>query len=408
MNSLLSSLSFLYGAEKAPQLLERAQKIVDRYRSRIPFGTTELTEKDSILITYGDQLTSPEEMPLQTLGTFCSENLSGVIGGIHILPFYPWTSDDGFSVVDYRKVDPALGTWDDLATMQEHFRLMFDGVINHISSQSEWFQAFLKDDPNYADYFIVVEDSPDLSRVVRPRALPLLTSFQTPSGEKRVWTTFSEDQIDLNYQNPEVLLEILDILLMYVERGATFIRLDAIAYLWKEIGTTCIHLPQTHQVIQFLRAALNEVAPYAQLITETNVPHTDNISYFGDDSNEAQMVYNFALPPLILHTFRAGDACALSRWTEELSLPSDHVTFFNFLASHDGIGLNPVRGILSADEIDELVEQTLEHGGLVSYKQNSDGSQSPYEMNINYFSSFIKNIGICTSFVNWFPFKDFI
>src|ERR1043165_6467311 len=244
MNILLSYLSFLYGAENAPQLLERAQKIVDRYRSRIPFRTTELTEKDSLLITYGDQLTSPEEKPLQTLSAFCRENLADVVGGIHILPFYPWTSDDGFSVVDYRRVDSALGTWDDLATLQESFRLMFDGVINHISSQSEWFQAFLNDDPSYDDYFIVVEDARELSSVFRPWALPLSAAFQTPSGEKRVWTTFSEDQIDLNYQNPEVLLEILDILLTYVERGAMFIRLDAIAYLWKEIGTTCIHLPQ--------------------------------------------------------------------------------------------------------------------------------------------------------------------
>jgi sucrose phosphorylase len=393
MNSLLSYLSFLYGAEKAPQLLERIQGIMDGYRSRIATRNAALPEKDSFLITYGDQLTSPEEKPLQTLGAFCQKNLAGVIGGIHILPFYPWTSDDGFSVVDYRKVDPALGDWNDISTLNGDFRLMFDGVINHISSQSEWFKAFLNDDPHYADYFIVMKDSPDLSKVVRPRALPLLTTFNTPSGEKRVWTTFSDDQIDLNYQNPEVLLEILDILLMYVERGATFIRLDAIAYLWKEIGTPCIHLPQTHRVIQFVRAVLDEVAPYVHLITETNVPHEDNISYFGDGTNEAQLVYNFALPPLVLHTFRVGDACALSNWAKGLVLPSDQVTFFNFLASHDGIGLNPVRGILSAEEIDALVEKTLEHEGVVSYKHNSDGSQSPYEMNINYFDALSGPLG---------------
>jgi Glycosidases len=387
MNKLLSYLSFLYGAEKAPLLLDRVQRIMERYRSKIPHINAELTERDSILITYGDQLSSPAEKPLQTLSAFCRKYLVGVIGGIHLLPFYPSTSDDGFSVVDYRKVDPALGDWEDISAMQEYFRLMLDAVINHVSSRSEWFQAFLKNDLHYADYFIVVKDSSDLSKVVRPRTLPLLTAFQTPSGEKRLWTTFSDDQIDLNYQNPEVLLEILDILLMYVERGATFIRLDAIAYLWKEIGTSCIHLPQTHHVIQFLRAVLDEIAPYVHLITETNVPHEDNISYFGDGTNEAQLVYNFALPPLVLHTFRVGNELALSNWAKGLALPSDQVTFFNFLASHDGIGLNPVRGILSSEEIDALVEKTLEHGGLVSYKHNSDGSQSPYEMNINYFDA---------------------
>jgi len=383
----LSHLTCLYGADKASLLLDRVERLIADYRRRIPVREGGLTECDSILITYGDQVQSSDKKPLQTLGGFCKQYLADVVGGIHILPFYPWTSDDGFSVVDYRKVDSNLGDWDEISSMQSHFRLMFDGVINHISSQSEWFQGFLRDDPRYREYFITVEGSPGLSQVARPRALPLLTTFNTPSGEKRVWTTFSADQIDLNFKNPEVLLEILDILLMYAERGAAFIRLDAIAYLWKEIGTSCIPLPQTHQVIQFLRAALNEAAPHVHLITETNVPHADNISYFGDGTNEAQLVYNFALPPLTLHTFHTGDARVLSNWAKTLTLPSDRTTFFNFLASHDGIGLNPVRGILLNEEIDSLVKKTLEYGGLVSYKENSDGTQSPYEMNINYFDA---------------------
>ena len=393
-NQWLTHLNFLYGEDTAARLLERTQNLLDDYRARISPRNDNLTERDSLLITYGDQVqsqTRPEqsrrdEKPLKTLNEFCKNYLTDVVSGIHILPFYPWTSDDGFSVVDYRQIDPALGDWNNVSAMQD-FRLMFDGVINHISSQSDWFQKFLQDDPQYRDYFITIDGEPNLSQVVRPRALPLLTPFQTPSGEKKVWTTFSDDQIDINFKNPEVLLEILDILLLYAERGATFIRLDAIAYLWKEIGTTCIHLPQTHAVIQFLRAAINEAAPHVHLITETNVPHSDNISYFGDGTNEAQLVYNFALPPLTLHTFHTGDARILSDWAKTLTLPSDKTTFFNFLASHDGVGLNPARGILSNADIDSLVEKTLAHGGLISYKHNADGTQSPYEMNINYFDA---------------------
>jgi len=387
MSNLLSHLAFLYGTDRAPQLLERVETLLAKYRARIHPRDGELTERDSILITYGDQVQSSDAKPLQTLGAFCKGYLRDVVNGIHILPFYPWTSDDGFSVVDYRKVDPNLGDWDDISSTQSHFRLMFDGVINHISSQSEWFKGFLRDDPHDRDYFITVAGSPDLSRVVRPRALPLLTTFKTASGDKRVWTTFSDDQIDLNFQNPKVLLEILDVLLVYIERGAGFIRLDAIAYLWKEIGTSCIHLPQAHHVIQFLRAALNEVAPHVYLITETNVPHVDNISYFGDGYNEAQLVYNFALPPLTLHTLHTGDARVLSEWAKTLTLPSDKTTFFNFLASHDGIGLNPARGILSNADINSLVNKIIAHDGLISYKHNADGTQSPYEMNINYFDA---------------------
>jgi sucrose phosphorylase len=274
-----------------------------------------------------------------------------------------------------------------VARVGQHFRLMFDGVINHISAQSEWFKAFLQDDPKYRDYFIAVEGNPDLWQVVRPRALPLLTEFTTPAGVKKVWTTFSADQIDLNYANPDVLLDIVDVLLFYVAHGAELIRLDAIAYLWKEIGTSCIHLPQTHRVIQLLRTILDEVAPHVLLITETNVPHRDNIAYFGDGHNEAQLVYNFALPPLTLHTFRTGDATVLMRWAAGLTPPSNDTTFFNFLASHDGIGLNPARGMLHDDEIDALVQQALAHGGRVSYKHNPDGSIGPYELNINYFDA---------------------
>ena len=386
MTNLLSHLTFLYGAERSLQFLERVEQLLASYRTRIKPRNGTLTERDSLLITYGDQIQTQNERPLQTLNKFCGKYLTNIVSGIHILPFYPWTSDDGFSVVDYRQIDPALGAWDDVSAMQ-NFRLMFDGVINHISSQSEWFHKFLQDDPQYRNYFITIAGDPDLSQVVRPRALPLLTTFETPSGEKKVWTTFSADQIDLNFKNPDVLLEILDILLLYIERGATFIRLDAIAYLWKEIGTTCIHLPQTHRVIQFLRAALNVVAPHVQLITETNVPHADNISYFGDGIDEAQLVYNFALPPLTLHTFHTGDARSLSDWARTLTLPSDKTTFFNFLASHDGIGLNPARCILSNADIDSLVNKVIEHGGLISYKHNADGTQSPYEMNINYFDA---------------------
>jgi sucrose phosphorylase len=368
------------------QLIPRLDELLARYRARISPRDGGLSQRDSLLILYGDQVQSSGEKPLQTLKKFCDTYLTDIVSGIHILPFYPWTSDDGFSVVDYRQIDSALGDWDDVSAMQ-NFRLMFDAVINHISSKSEWFQKFLQDDPHYKDYFITIKGEPDLSKVVRPRALPLLTSFHTPSGEKKVWTTFSGDQIDLNFKNPEVLLEILDILLFYAERGADFIRLDAIAYLWKEIGTTCIHLPQTHAVVQFLRAAINKVAPHVQLITETNVPHVDNISYFGDGTNEAQLVYNFALPPLTLHAFHTGDARILSEWAKSLTLPSNQTTFFNFLASHDGIGVNPARGILSDEQINLLVNKTLEHGGLISYKQNADGTQSPYEMNINYFDA---------------------
>jgi sucrose phosphorylase len=388
VNQILDHLLALYGDELGRATFSRLQSLISNYQSRIPTRQSfRLTARDAILITYGDQVRTPGESPLQTLADFCARHLREVVSGVHILPFFPYSADDGFSVIDYRAVNPALGTWDDVARVGAHFRLMFDAVVNHVSAQGAWFQGFLRDEPRYRDFFIVAPEGADLSRVIRPRTLPLLTQFETSRGVQKVWTTFSADQVDLNFRNPDVLLEVVETLLFYVARGAELIRLDAIAFLWKEFGTTCLHLPQTHRVIQLFRAVLDELAPHVILVTETNVPHADNLSYFGDGTNEAQMVYNFALPPLVLHAFHIGNARALTHWAHTLTLPSPRVTFFNFLASHDGIGLNPARGILSDAEIDALVARTQAHGGLVSHKNNPDGTASPYELNINFFDA---------------------
>jgi sucrose phosphorylase len=366
-------------------LLERSARTPVTAASALRAGA--LDERDAILITYADQVTQPGIAPLRALAEFCAAHLRGLIQGVHVLPFYPSSSDDGFSVMDYYAVDPAWGTWADLQRLGQSFDLMFDAVFNHMSAQGAWFQRFLRAEPEFRDFFVTVEGAPDLSQVIRPRALPLLTEFATARGPRRVWTTFSADQVDLNFSHAAVLLAIVEVLLFYVAQGARFIRLDAIAFLWKEIGTPCLHRPQTHRIIQFLRAVLDAVAPHVFLITETNVPHAENLSYFGDGTNEAQLVYNFALPPLVLHSLATGDAGALTRWAESLVLPSDRTTFFNFLASHDGIGLNPARGILSEAEIRALADRALKHGGFISYKGMPDGSRAPYELNINYLDA---------------------
>ncbi|MGQ9903943.1 MAG: alpha-amylase family glycosyl hydrolase [Anaerolineae bacterium] len=377
----------IYGPDIGQTAFAHLRNVIAAQPVVPPPRATALTERDAMLITYGDHVREAGQAPLSTLATFCETHLSDTVSAIHVLPFYPYTSDDGFAVTDYRAVRPDLGAWDDIARLGARFRLMFDAVVNHVSSRSAWFQAYLRGEAPYRDYFITVEGTPDLSQVVRPRALPLLTTVDTAEGPRKVWTTFSEDQIDLNYANPAVLAEMVDLLLFYAGRGAAFIRLDAIAYLWKEIGTPCIHLPNTHRVVQLFRAALDAVAPHVRLITETNVPHAENLSYFGDGENEAQLVYNFALPPLVLHTLQTGDARALSAWASTLRLPSPHTTFLNFLASHDGIGLNPARGILTDRQIADLVDRAQMAGGFVGEKSNPDGSRSPYELNINYFDA---------------------
>lgn len=399
---MFARLRFLYGETVAQSYMPELERILEVYyahksqemieKEKYFHPVKRFTEEDIILITYGDILRGRERSPLATLARFCDTYLEGTINTLHILPFFPYSSDRGFSIIDFETVDPHLGTWQDIEELEGRYQLMFDGVINHVSAKSRWFQEFLNGNPYYWDFFINFTSPADLTpeqrrMIFRPRTSEILTPFQTINGPSHVWTTFSADQIDLNYKNPDVLMRVIEILLMYVRHGADIIRLDAVTYLWAEPGTRCVHLDQTHEIIKLFRDILNAVAPCVALITETNVPHEENISYFGNGYDEAQMVYNFALPPLILHTFYNEDATALSKWASGLKKVSNTTTLFNFLDSHDGIGLMAVQSLLQKDEIDFIIQRVKEHGGYVSYKTDEDGTEVPYEVNITWFSA---------------------
>lgn len=382
-------INLVYGKTFSERHLEMLSENISRGASRINERRKPgWDEKDIVLITYADQFFAKGEKALPVFTRFYNRWLARSFSHVHLLPFYPWSSDDGFSVIDYHQVAPETGTWQDIADLKQSTGLMFDFVCNHMSAKSQWFANYLKQAPGYEDFFISVAPETDLSAVTRPRALPLLTPFTLEDGSVRhLWTTFSEDQVDLNFASPEVLIAMVDVLLHYLAEGARYIRLDAVGFMWKIPGTTCIHLEQTHRLIQLFRAITDAVAPGTVLITETNVPHKDNVSYFGDGQNEAQMVYQFSLPPLVLHAIHRQDVRALCQWATTLALPSVKTTWFNFLASHDGIGLNPLRGILPEPEILSLVEKLQQEGALVNWKNNPDGTRSPYEINVTYLDA---------------------
>ncbi len=384
----------IYGREIAAGLMPRLRQLIQSYRDKIGQPVSQLAngsglalgKEDVIMITYGDQFSGPDGVPLSYLYRFLEDDLEGTVSGVHILPFSPYSSDDGFSVIDYRKVDPHLGSWADIRAISADFRLMADLVLNHCSAQSDWFKAFLECEEPYRRYFITVGEGTDVSEVFRPRALPLLTEFETTEGPTLVWTTFSPDQVDLHFGDTETFLEMTDVFLSYLAEGAQVVRLDAIAYLWKELGTPCIHHPKTHLMVQVFRAIFDELAPWAIIITETNVPHAENVSYFGEGDNEAHMVYNFSLPPLTLDAFVREDATHLSDWARGLTSYGEKTAFFNFLASHDGVGVLPAKGYLSDDELDNLIATVEARDGRVSYKSTPTGDV-PYELNINYLSA---------------------
>ncbi|HEX6506672.1 MAG TPA: sugar phosphorylase [Chloroflexota bacterium] len=382
-------IKFLY-PDRADEVADRTDGLLNRYRAEHPVGaarTPRFSANDAVLICYGDHVQEPHRRPLETLNSFLDCYVRDSIPRVHILPFFPYSSDDGFSVIDYYRVNDELGDWPDVERIADGSRLMFDLVINHVSAQSQWFQRFLAGDPIYRDYFLAFDQPADMSSVFRPRTHPLLTPFWTTQGERYVWTTFSDDQIDLNFANPDVLLQFIDILLFYIARGATIIRLDAIAYLWKELGTSCIHLPQTHAVVKLFRQILDEIAPDVWIITETNVPHADNVSYFGNGSDEAHLVYNFALPPLLLYSLVTGDASDLTRWAKSLAPPSSDTAFFNFTASHDGIGVTALRELIPDHEFRRVLKTAEARGGRINYRSVPGQDAVPYELNIVYMDA---------------------
>ncbi len=405
---ILAKLSRLYGKQTANEYmpeLERICKVYYAYKTEemVEFAKSldpgnRFTEEDVILITYGDLIREDGASPLTTLSKFCGIYLKQTINTLHILPFFPYSSDRGFAIEDFETVDPKLGTWENIVDLETRYKLMFDGVINHVSSKSRWFQRFLDATPHYKDFFISYDSYDDLtpeerSAIFRPRTTDILTKFYTIDGEKHVWSTFSRDQIDLNFKNPEVLIRVVEILLLYARKGADIIRLDAVTFLWASPGTSCANLEETHLIVKIFRDILDLVAPHVSIITETNIPHEENISYFGNGNDEAHMVYNFALPPLVLHTFYTKDATRLTEWAESLKPLSETTAYFNFLDSHDGVGLMAVKDILSPDEIKFITQRAREHGGFISYKTDRDGLEAPYEINITWFNALCREDG---------------
>ena len=360
----------------------------DTHRRRQPRkpGNNLWTQNDAVLITYGDSLIDGYHKPLDLMHDFLLNHMKGVVNGVHILPFFPFTSDDGFAVTDYRKVNPQLGEWADITRIGNAFHLMSDLVLNHVSSQGVWFNAYRQGQKPYDKFFFEADPSDDVTMVTRPRTTPLLQEVETAMGTRYVWCTFSHDQIDLDFRNPDVLLEIVRIIRLHIDMGVRIIRLDAVAFLWKELGTNCIHLPQTHAVIQLMRLLMDYATETVILLTETNVPKAENLSYFGR-RNEAHVVYNFPLPPLTLHAMMSGSARYLNDWQRTMPPAPLGCAYLNFTASHDGIGMRPAEGLLPPPEIGQIIDTIHEIGGKVSMRSLPGGGEAPYELNCTFFEA---------------------
>ena len=343
-------------------------------------------QTDTVMITYGDSFLEKDKKPLKSLLAFLDNFSEDCINSVHILPFFPYSSDDGFSVIDFSCVNESLGDWTDIKNISEKYHLMSDLVINHCSSHGIWFQNFIKQQDPGKDYFFTESPYADLSQVVRPRTNSLLRETKTSDGKKYVWCTFGHDQVDLDFRNPEVITQFLSIIRLYLDMGVKIFRLDAIAFLWKVPGTTCVNLPETHEIVRLLRTLIEHADQDAVIVTETNIPNQENLSYFGNN-NEAHWIYNFSLPPLLVNALITGSSVYLKQWLMAMPPAQNGTTYFNFIASHDGIGLRPVEGLLTTEEEENLIGTMKSFGGRISWRTLENGDNKPYEVNISLYDA---------------------
>ena len=389
-------LNFIYKSTKSKKELkiyaDEIFQVINKYNKNGKNGKKlNITEKTSALICYGDSLLNgKKEKTIKIFRKFYKKNLDKFFEIIHFLPFYPSSSDSGFAVKDHYQVDKKLGDWSDIYKQSKMTNIMADIVINHASSKGLWFKNFLANKSPGKDYFLTVSKKFDISKVIRPRENKLLKRISIFKKNNLLWRTFSDDQIDLNFKSPKVLLRFIKIIINLANNGVTIFRLDAIAYLWKKSGSKCVNLKETHEIIRLFRIVCNSLKSKPIIITETNLPEKENLSYFGVKNDESHWIYNFSLPPLLIHSFLFEDSTYLNKWSKNLPMTKIGNNYLNFIASHDGIGMRPAEGYLNKDNLSKLFKRLKKNGGRLSYRKVQGSSKKVYEANITLFNAFQK------------------
>ena len=390
---ILKRLNFIYRSiiseDKTLEYSKKINKLINNYKDIGPKNSKNdyWSENTILLITYADSISRGlSGKTLNDFGKFYKKYLEKFINSIHFLPFFPSSGDGGFSVKNHNDVDKAYGTWEDIESLSKKANIMTDLVLNHSSSKGDWYKNFLDDKDPGKNYFYVVDKNYDCSKVVRPRDHDLLTEIELQNKKKFLWCTFSHDQIDLNFKNPDVLLEFIKLILKLSSYGIKIFRLDAVAFIWKQPGTTCLNLSQTHEIIKLLRDIVDQLDKNLIIVTETNLPKQENLSYFGKN-DEAHWIYNFSLPPLIVNTFLFEDSVALTKWSMKMPPAQLGNAYLNFIASHDGIGMRPAEGVLSDKEIKKMLQRLKKNGSKFSMRKLSNNEEKVYEANISLFNA---------------------
>ena len=367
-------------------IAEEISQVINHFNRNNKKKNWFVSEKTTMVICYGDSIYSKNKKHLKTFQAFFNKKLNKFIDTIHFLPFYPSSSDSGFAVKDHYKIDSKFGNWLNIKNFSSKAHIMADMVINHASARGLWFKNFLKEKKPGKDYFLLINSKFNASKVVRPRDHKLLKEINIFNKKEYLWRTFSDDQIDLNFKNPKVLLRFIKIMVNLIKNGVTIFRLDAIAYLWKESGTKCINLKQTHEIVKVLRIVSNSLNIKTIIVTETNLPEKENLSYFGNN-DESNWIYNFTLPPLLIYSLLFENGSYLNAWCKKLPQTKKGNSYLNFIASHDGIGMRPLEGIINNQSIKKLLLRLKKNGSKFSYRKVNNNKKKVYESNITVFDA---------------------
>ena len=395
--NILKRLNYIYsGVITTEQTLlsaKRINQLINDYKSQSTNSKSpeSWSENTVLLITYADNINKGVTgKTISDFILFYQKYFSTFIDTIHFLPFFTSSGDGGFSVKDHEEIDPAYGNWKEISGFSKNATIMTDLVLNHASSQGKWYRNFIENKRPGKDYFFTIDNNYDCSNVIRPRDHELLKDIKLEIGNKKLWCTFSYDQIDLNFRNPDVLLEFVKLIIKLSSYGVKIFRLDAVAFIWKESGTTCLNLPQTHEIIKLLRDIVDQLDENIVIVTETNLPKNENLSYFGKN-DEAHWIYNFSLPPLIIYTFLFGDSSSITKWSMKMPPAQFGNAYLNFIASHDGIGMRPAEGVLSDEDINNMLTRLKKNGSEFSMRKLKGTEDKVYEANISLFSA-LQNI----------------
>lgn len=346
------------------------------------------------LCTYVDRLGKGD---ISQLHTVVQQDMQGLFGGVHLLPFYyPIDgADAGFDPIDHGKVDERLGAWPDVKALAQGVDIMADLIVNHMSSDSAQFKDFYAkgEQSDFAELFLTYKtvfpsgaSEEELNTLYRPRPGLPFTKMKFADGEHRLlWTTFTAKQIDIDVQSAagkQYLASVLDAL---QSGGVTMIRLDAAGYALKKAGTSCF---MTEQTFEFIAELTRDAAARGmEVLVEIHSHYLTQVAI----AKHASWVYDFALPPLVLHALHFADATPLKRWYE--IGPRNCI---NVLDTHDGIGIIDVaaekgvgEGLLDDTQIDALVEKIHAASGEQSRKATGAAASNVdlYQVNCTYYSA---------------------